>query len=164
MVTVNETAFLQPETHIWHKRITESIQELLNNLRDSCENETEARALTELIIEFGQAVRTFEMSVADLNTIMNCRAKCDPKSNFGGHLCQKLAKDIRACCEKYIKTMRSDDQLIDSPNIATILEIKNTAKNDEELAKHIALQSQALYEQTGQDNSKEIFKNSGYLA
>lgn len=153
-----ELNFLKKGKYLWSKTVVNKMLEELRNFQKA----QPERCLTEFILEVEQANKKFLQSMKDIVLIMNCRAKGDNKSHFGGMECSKFMKDIVEACDKYLNSSQSINVQTEGTIGFVISQIKFQAKKDEIFAREFERETKENYISLGSDNSLEIFKKSGY--
>ena len=158
MENLIEVSFLKKGNYLWHKHM---VCKMLNELKDF-QKVCSERCLTEFILEIEQANRKFLQSMKDIVLIMNCRAKGDDKSHFGGMECAQFMRDIVKACDKYLNSCSGMHVKTEGTIEFAISQIRFKAKKDEIFAKEFERETKENYISLGSDNSLEIFKKAGY--
>jgi len=157
MVDIIEGNFLNKGKYLWNKKV---VDKMLAELKEFQKSHPE-RFLTEFILELEQANRKFLQSMKDIILIMNCRAKGNDNSHFGGMECAEFMKDIVRACDKYLN-LTAGDNLKEGTIGFIVSQIKFRAKKDEIFAREFEKETRENYISLGKDNSLEIFEKSGY--
>jgi len=153
-------SFLKKGKYIWSKRVVTQLKKILEEIKSSGTAESSERCFVEFILELDSAYKAFLQNVKDLPMIMNCRARGNNKSHFGGQECAELASDFRQAAEKYLNLFSRDVSEGTVSHIATT--IKEKARKDEMYAREFESRAAKDYLASGIDNTLNILKESGY--
>ncbi len=153
-----EGNFLKKGKYLWDKNV---LDKMFFKLKDFQKFYPE-RYFTEFILELEQANKKFLQSMRDIVLIMNCRAKGDDKSHFGGMECAEFMKDIVKACDKYLNSCTNINSQVEGTIEFIIYQIKLKAKKDELFAREFEKETREKYISLGSDNSLEIFEKAGY--
>lgn len=158
-----DNTFLKINTnYIWSKSIVTKIFETLENFEKNDNPESKERRFTEFFIELKVAYNKFLQNIKDLPLIMNCRVKGDIDSKFGGEECLKFAQNLQNSCNKYLHFSSIANNFVEGSIEQFILTIKEKAKKEEKIAIDFENQTKQNYLISGNDNTLEILKQSGY--
>lgn len=158
---LNESSLKSSNRYLWDKLLVKKIFQALNDFKNSGNPKASERKFTILLIELKMAYDEFLENIRDLPMIMNCRARADNDSKFGGKQCAQFANSFCKACEKYLNSL-SKETFEEKGLENLILELRDKAKSDEKTAWEFEKETKKEYLITGKDNSLEILKSSGY--
>ena len=157
-----EELFLTKYNYLWNKDCISDMFKVLKNFQQI----SPSRSLTELIIELEMAHNKFVQDIKDLPVIMNCRTKTSTDSHFGGLQCINFMESIVRACDKYLNIQTdikpSNNTFEDGSLNQIIYQTKLKAKHCRTFAREIENTNKSTYNNSGIDNSAEIFRSAGY--
>lgn len=159
--TLNDSSLKNSNRYLWDKILVKKIFKTLNDFKDEGSNAALERRFTILLIELKMAYNEFLENVRDLPMVMNCRARGDNDSKFGGEQCARFAGSFCKACEKYLNSSKKEN-FEEKSLESLILELRDKANQDEKTAWNFEKEAKKEYLINGKDNSLEILKSSGY--
>lgn len=155
---VIDTSFLDSVNPVWSVKFLKKLFKYIDDVKDYYANETSERTFKVFESALNEAISNFLLEIKGIDLIINCRTKCDGDSNFGGSICAKFAEKVSTICNKCIEASGS------LPKIRhDIRKIGIKAKNDCAIANKFESDTKNAYLSTGEDQTKKIFKTSGYF-
>lgn len=155
---VIDTSFLDSANPVWSVKFLKKLFKYIDDVKDYYADETSERAFKVFESALNGAISSFLLEIKGIDLIINCRTKCDGDSNFGGSICAKFAGRVSTICNECIEASGS------LPTIRhDIRKICIKAKNDCAIANKFEIDTKNAYLSTGEDQTKQIFKNSGYF-
>ncbi len=157
-----DISFLKKGRYLWDKFVVEKMIKMFDDYRNQEDSVASERCFIEFVLELKQAYRNFLIKINDLPLIMNCRAKGDEKSHFGGEECADLMKSFRISAEKYLNETSNKCDTSEDSMYYVVSQIRKKAAQDEESARKIEQIVKNEYISLGNDNTLNLFKSSGY--
>lgn len=157
-----DVSFLKKGKYLWDKPVMDKMMKMFDDFRNQGGSVASERCFVEFVLELKQAYRNFLIKINDLPLIMNCRAKGDEKSHFGGEECAALMKSFRFSAEKYLNETSNKSDTSENSVYYVISQIRKKAARDEESAKKIEQIIKNEYISLGNDNTLNLFRSSGY--
>ena len=178
--------------HLWYKKVFDSMLASLDEFKNNNCEEAREDCFKKMLLEFCQYRNGFIKDIKDLPLIMKCRVKNDNDKYFGGHQCGKFMDGIIHSCKIYLSTssylensnfghvnqddynkyssirklnMNINEESSENEGESlsdAVKTIKDKAVSDRNFAKNFEYETKKVYLSTGQDNTLDILKNSGY--
>lgn len=157
------TTFIESGNYFWSVEVLSELIEFIDDLKESGGEEVYERSFELFDISLNKAINEFLRDMKELKLIMNCRAKGDDNSHFGGEECARFMTKIMDACAVYLKTSKflSGNEQGDLGYV--IRGIKDKARKDRGYAMDFEKSARTLYMSEGIDKTEEIFKKAGYL-
>ncbi len=157
-----DDSFIKKGRRLWDKRLIEELFTSLEEFKDSESEKSKERRFTEFLLELKMSYNEFLQNIKDLPMIMNCRAKGNIESHFGGFECASIAKSFRKSSEKYLSDSLLNGNFEEGSIENLVLEIRKQSSVDEEYAREFERNTKQNYLNFGNDNTLDILKSSGY--
>lgn len=163
MDSLMNTAFIDSESHFWSVGVLSELTEFMNDLKESDGEEVHERSFKLFDISLTKAINEFLRDMKDLELIMNCRAKGDDNSHFGGEECARFMTKIMDACAVYLKNSEFLAGNSEGELGYVIRGLREKARKDRAYAIDFEKSARRLYLSEGIDKTEEIFKESGYF-
>ncbi len=154
--------FFDRGKYVWSKAVLEGLFSNLEQMEKSNKPAASERCFVKFHLELERAYNDFLQDLKDLPLIINCRAKGNSTSHFGGSTCLKLINSFVASADKYLSESKySQDLTYGSPaSIAKALKEKSVESIN--YARQFESKANSDYNTLGIDNTLKIFRESGY--